>query len=147
MQPIYLNIEFWKLLLAGLGAVLLWTANNWYQRRLDYYLRKQELYSELLVHVASLYGDSKNPEVKSELNALLEHYRRAWLYASDDVVSSASRLMDELRGPSASENGARESALSELVAAMRRDLMAKWLWLPGTPRTKLSASDFRHMRV
>lgn len=161
MQPVYLNVELWRLVLAAIGGVLVWLANNWYQRRLDYFLRKQDLYSELLVRVGSLYKSPSELGVQDERARLLDQYRKSWLYASDGVVRAASQLMDTLtikdtpkdlatqvNGLSEKAlNGLREKALAELVAAMRRDLMAKWLWLPGTPRTKLSASDFRHMKV
>lgn len=139
-----------------LGAVVawVWSVYTWQksqaaQRLQMDYNRKENLYRELLRTLDCFYKGGP----QSHTGPFLEQYRLAWLYAPDNVIKILNSVASSLKvDPSEQHlppeqlrqvqvtrdvNGAR--ALSELVAAIRMDLLGT----AGRP-TKLQAGDFGH---
>ena len=138
----------------GALATWAWSVYTWYrsqsaQRNQNEYTRKEGLYRELLRTLNVFYRGG--PQTGTE--PFLEQYRLAWLYAPDNVIKILNVLADILKVDSSESvmspdqlhqaqrardvNGAQ--ALSELVIAIRKDLLST-----GGKGTKLGSADFCH---
>lgn len=138
----------------GASAAWIWSVYTWYrsqaaQRTQSEYNRKEALYRELLRTLNVFYKGGP----RTGAGPFLEQYRLAWLYAPDNVIRILNTLANTLKvDPSEQRmssdqlrhiqqardvNGAQ--ALSELVAAIRKDLMDT-----AGKQTKLAAADFGH---
>jgi hypothetical protein len=146
----------WKYVLSIFGASAVWICSvyTWYrsqaaERKQREYNRKEGLYRELLRTLIVFYKGG--PETGA--GPFLEQYRLAWLYAPDNVIRILSRLAEVLKVNSSerymspdqllqiaqSRDVGGGQILSELVAAIRKDLLES-----AGKRTKLAAVDFGH---
>jgi hypothetical protein len=118
-------------LAAAAWATISWTLNLREKRRTDEYVRKEQIYRELIVGLQALYKIN-NPDEKE---AFIRLTRLAWVYCPDEVVCQLNGCLDALTVAPAGPSPQQE-ALGKAVQAMRRDLM---------PQTTLSHRDFRHV--
>jgi hypothetical protein len=116
---------------AAAWATISWTLTLREKRRSDEYVRKEQIYKELVVGLQALYKVN-NP---GEKEAFIKQTRLAWVYCPDEVVLQLKACLDALTVPTAAPSPQQE-ALGKAVKAMRRDLM---------PQTTLSHRDFRHV--
>lgn len=117
--------------IAASWATISWNLNLREKRRTDEYVRKEQVYRDIVKELQSLYR-SDNPEEKERF---IEQTRVTWIYCPDDVVRELNASLDTLVKVPAPSDPQKE-ALGRAVAAMRKDLM---------PGTKLTGDDFRHV--
>ena len=106
---------------------------------------KYERYERLISFLRLGFGDSRASDAE-KTKAKEDYYRETylvWLYAPDSVIeainSFALAFARFVADQTWENNQASNSLASELVCAMRKDLMGEGFFLP---RTKLKASDF-----
>jgi hypothetical protein len=112
--------------LFGVGT---WILNLREKRRVDAYVRKEQVYKEIVVALQALYK-SDNTEQKARF---IETTRVTWICCPDDVVRAVNAILDALIDK---DQSSRQKALGNAVAAMRKNLM---------PETTLTGDDFRHV--
>jgi hypothetical protein len=120
---------------AGVWAATRWTLELREKRRVDEYVRKEQVYKDIVVGLQALYR-SGNPEEKDKF---IEQTRATWIYCPDDVVRALNDCLDALivaPVESSPQQKAQQKALGTAVAAMRKDLM---------PHSTLTGADFRHV--
>ena len=149
-----MTIDFLKITLPLLSAVLAWLANEWRERVREDYLRKENLYRSLLDAMQGFYEAPAVPSATYLLASgqsagkqdFLNQVRLAWLYSPDDVILTAYAFLDTVhtdRNPAASSRE-KEIALGNVVEAVRRDLFRhRYGFLR---KTKLTGAQFRHVR-
>ena len=121
--------------IAAAGAAISWTLNLREKRRVDEYIRKEQVYKDIVVALQALYR-SDNPQEKEKFIA---QTRITWVYCPDAVVRELNACLDALKDAlivSPTEPTPQQKALGRAVAAMRQDLM---------PKTTLTGDDFRHI--
>ena len=116
--------------IAASWAAISWTLNLREKRRVDEYVRKEQVYRDIVKELQSLYR-SDNPHEKEKF---IEQTRVTWIYCPDAVVRELNASLDALIEIPAPPNP-QKVALGRAVAAMRKDLM---------PETELT-DDFRHV--
>src|SRR5271157_3092824 len=101
-----------------LFGVISWNSNLREKRRVDAYVRKEQVYKEIVVALRALYK-SDNTEQKA---TFIETTRVTWICCPDDVVRAVNASLDALFDE---DQSSRQKALGNAVAVMRKDLMPK----------------------
>jgi hypothetical protein len=145
----------WKFLLGAVGAIgaWLWSVSTWsesqkLQRAQTEYLRKEQLYRELLKSMVGFYDRQAQPTGATGVSSFLELSRLAWMYAPDDVVRAIEEFLKTQMGsepsaPASPKVREGELALAKVVLALRSDLLAT----AKRPVTQLLPGDFGHYVV
>lgn len=141
IESILSSVEFWKLVVPLLGAVVAWLVNEWQKRLSQQFERKEQRYAELLRSLRGFYVGAKNAEVlKAEF---LNQLNISWMYCPDHVIRQAYAFLDTVGAGVTSTPQQKDFALGALVAAIRKDSLARTL----VRKTTLGPSDFRHLGV
>lgn len=141
LEKIVGSIEFWKIALPALGAILAWWFNERTKRLWEQYKRKEESYKNLILGLRGFYQGIDNIELKSKF---LGEVNLCWLYAPDEVIQKAYNFLDTTnvqREPISQE--AKKQAAGALVLAIRKDLLSSKL----VRDTELNSGDFKHLGV
>jgi hypothetical protein len=133
-------IETLKLAIPIVGAVLVWAVNENSKRKWEDYQRKENNYKALLSTLKGFYIATANREQKQ---AFLDQLNLCWLYCSDDVIRKAYTFLTTIHTDARKSDTEKERALSELVLAIRKDLISR----EAVRETSLTAEDFRHFTV
>jgi hypothetical protein len=137
----------WFVLTAGLllpfltfvFGVLKWRDERREQRRADDRKRREANYRELLL-AAQGFGVGADPDAADEAKQrFVDEYNLAWLYASDEVVRALNRFLHALEHGQSVDGATPEQTLADLVAAVRRDLLAG----STVETTLLAPGDYR----
>lgn len=113
--------------LPGLAGVAFgwWLQERSRRRQADFEWRVTR-YSELMVSLSAFYQGGGNSRggtgANTALQSFLGHYRRAWLYAPNDVLKAGNEFLETVRVGSLVDDTRRERAARAFVMAMRRDL-------------------------
>lgn len=131
-------LEIWAILGPFLGGLITWSLTQFSKWKWERRVRKEERYKGFLNAITGFYQGSESAKKKTEF--ILE-LRFAWLYCPDDIIRGGNRFLDTV---SANEkkptdekqpkDEEKETALGELVLALRRDMIGK---------TNLKASDYK----
>lgn len=140
-MQIFSSVEFWKLSVPLLGAVLAWFANEWRKRIADQYRRKEESYKQLLRSLKGFYASATNAdEFKAEF---LDQLNLMWLYCPDHIIKKGYAFLDTIHTEKVCSDSEKEKALGDFVAAIRGDLLSRRL----VRSTDLTGEDFRHLGI
>jgi Pyruvate/2-oxoacid:ferredoxin oxidoreductase delta subunit len=137
-------VDLLKFVVPLLGAAVAWLWNERRRRSADEYQRKEQKYSVLIEAAEGFYTHMAGVEEAKHLKeTFLLELRKCWLYCPDEVIYAANRWMDLQMVESNSTNEQRLAAVADFIATIRRDLLSR----KPVKRTRLTASDYRHMRV
>jgi len=132
------QIEFWKIPIPLLIAIIIWHLNE-KSKRLDMqYNLKVEIYGRMLETISCFYpmGD---PSLKPEF---LKQYRKLWVVANDDVINSVNEFFVVAENAKSTQDE-KQSALGDVVSKMRQDLISNRGVI--IKETKLDKYDFKHV--
>jgi hypothetical protein len=125
--------------LSGLAGVAVgwWLQERSRQQQASFEWRLAR-YEELMARLSAFYEGAPGvttPAAAAEAReSFLEHFRRAWLYAPDDVVRAGQAFLGLVSTGASVDESARRGAALAFVVAMRKDLRG---------RTGLSGDDFQ----
>ncbi len=77
---------------AAAWATISWTLNSREKRRIDEFVRKEQIYKELVVGLQALY----KVDNRDEKEAFIKQTRLAWIYCPDEVVRQLNACLDAL---------------------------------------------------
>jgi len=99
------------------------------------YVRKEEMYVELIKSLRGFYSGSPDSELKTKF---LEKLDLCWVYCPDDIIHKAYNFIHTVHISEKHSDDDREKAAQELMLAMRKDLLSRKL----TTKTELEPEDF-----
>lgn len=141
MKEIFSSVEFWKFALPLFGAIIAWFVNEWRKRVWEQYQRKEANYKELVRCLKGFYvaaGDADR--LKAEF---LDQLNQCWLYCPDEVIRKGYAFLDTVHTRQRQPDEAKEKAMGDFVASIRRDLLSRKL----IRSTALTEADFRYLKV
>ncbi len=129
-----------KIAVAVVPVVIAWAANEFSKRRSEEYLRREANYRALVLALKGFYvGGSEEDKA-----AFLEQLNLGWLYCPDDVIRKAYSFLDTVHTDAGiNDDGAKERALGDFVAAVREDLISR----EPVRETGLTGRDYRLLTV
>lgn len=141
MKEILLSVDFWKFALPLIGAVIAWFLNEWRKRLWEQYQRKEANYKELVRCIRGFYVGSEGTEkLRAEF---LDQLNQCWLYCPDEVIEKGYAFLGTVHTNGLHSDSAKEKAMGDFIAAIRKDLLSRKL----VRKTKLTGTDFRHLKV
>lgn len=133
-----------KILVPVVILLLGWLLNEYSKRQSERLKAKEERYIALLESLDGFYV-SANPETATEdKEKFLEQLRLCWMYCPDSVIRKGYNFIDHVSVGVRKSDKEKEAALGSFVVEVRKDLLGKTPWLRS--RTKLQASDYRHLK-
>ena len=132
------------ILFLGLGvSVLMWVLNDYGKQKHERRNRKEKAYHNLVEGLKGFLASTRKETVLGLRQDFVEECRLIWLFCPDVVVQKANALLRALKlynDLDIDKRVAAETAVAELMLAIREDLLGK-SWL-GWQKTKLKAGDF-----
>jgi alpha-amylase/alpha-mannosidase (GH57 family) len=80
----------------------------------------EERYSQMLKNLTGFIS----PTNKNQIDTFYEHYRLAWLYASDEVIKSINNFLNSIGGSQVSPTDA-DKASRKMIFEMRKAIKGK----------------------
>lgn len=135
-------MDFLKIFIPLVGAVVAWFANERRKRMWEEYKRKEDRYQELIMSLKGFYLSSWTPEESKEhKNHFIDQLNLCWMYCPDDVIKKAYAFIDTVHTGKKSTDQIKEKALGEFILSIRKDLISRRI-LSGT---SLKPEDFRNL--
>ncbi len=124
-------------------AVVGWLLNERSKRQWERYKRKEDRYVALLDKLKGFYVGANPATAKGDKNDFIHQLNVAWLYCPDAVIRKGYHFLECVHTGVKKSDEAKELAVGEFVACMRKDLLGKkfLFW----EQTRLEASDYRHL--
>ena len=133
-------MDYLKLIIPVLVALIAWLGNEWRKRQWEEYQRKEARYQELIMALKGFYLSSWNQdESKIMKNHFIDQLNLCWLYCPDEVILKAYAFIDMILADRTRSDEEKELTLGELILAIRKDLIGKKV----LSRTQLKPGDFR----
>jgi hypothetical protein len=137
-------VDFLKFFLPLAGAAVAWFWNERRKRIAEEYERKEAKYAALIESLQGFYiGDARTDESRKQKQRFLTELNNSWLYCPDEVIRRAYEFLAKVHTGAKYSDEEKELAVGELVLAIRKDLLGRKRVLS----TKLTAADFRHLKV
>jgi hypothetical protein len=138
------TLDFLKFFLPLAGAAFAWFWNERSRRISDEYERKEQKYAVLIECLQGFYSHVSGGQRGRELKAqFLSELNKCWLYCPDEVIGKAYAFLEKVHTDGQYPDEMKERAVGELILAIRIDLLSR----KPVRKTKLSPSDFKHLRV
>ena len=119
-------MDYLKLLIPLVVALLAWLGNEWRKRQWEEYKRKEERYQELIKALKGFHLSSWSPdESKTMKNHFIDQINLCWMYCPDEVILKAYAFINTVHTSRTCSNEEKELALGELILAIRKDLISK----------------------
>ena len=135
-------MDFLKIFIPLIGAVIAWFANERRKRMWEEYKRKEDRYQELITSLKGFYLSSWTPEEsKTHKNHFIDQLNLCWMYCPDDVIKKVYAFIDTVHTGQKSTDEAKERALGELILSIRKDLIGRKI----LSNTSLKPEDFRNL--
>jgi len=134
------SVDFWKIVVPVLAAMLVWALNETSKRRGEEYKRREESYKELIRTSRGFYVSSAKSDLKT---AFLDQLNLCWLYSPDEVIQKAYAFLHLVSTGVQSSDSEKELAMGDLFAAIRKDVLRRKI----VRSTALGAADFKHLRT
>jgi hypothetical protein len=112
------------------GVALGWFLQEWSRRRQGSFEWREAHYGALMAALSAFYerpvtpGRSR-PGTFEAREAFLEQYRRAWLFAPDEVLDAADEFLEAVRTDASVDEATRGRRAKAFVIAKRKDLRGK----------------------
>lgn len=132
------SVDFWKIVFPVILVVVPWYLNEQSKLSWEQYKRKEENYKELIVSLKGFYVSNFDFELRQKF---IEQLNVSWLYASDDVILTAYHFVSTVHTGNKYSDEERERAVSDLVLAIRKDLLSKKI----IKNTTLTPENFKHL--
>jgi len=133
------SIDFWKIVVPLLIAIIAWSFNERSKLRWEQYKRKEESYRKLLESARGFYASTANADLRRNF---LDELNMCWLYAPDYVIKKGYIFLSTVHKGSGKSDTEQELAFGNFIVAIRRDLLSGEL----VNKTNLRAEDFRHLK-
>ena len=133
------DIDFWKIVVPLLGAVLAWYVNERSKRAWQEYEKKEKNYQELIKALKGFYASWPDSERKTLKNQFIDQMNLCWLYSPDEVIQAGYKFLATVHTDQKRTDAEKEAALGTFILEIRRDLLKRRI----SKRTTLSPSDFR----
>ncbi|MEX0739050.1 MAG: hypothetical protein WD071_06895 [Pseudohongiella sp.] len=133
-------MDYLKLLIPLVVALLAWLGNEWRKRQWEEYQRKEVRYQELIKALKGFYLSAWSPdESKIMKNHFIDQLNLCWMYCPDEIIFKAYAFIDTAHTSGTCSDEEKELALGELILAIRKDLISKKV----LSNTQLKSEDFR----
>lgn len=133
-------MDYLKIIIPLLGAVIAWFANEWRKRRWEEYQRKEDRYQELIKALRGFHVSTVSAEESKALkNNFIDQLNLCWMYCPDEVIYKAYGFIDSVHTDQKSSDEEKQRALGELILAIRKDLIGNKV----LSKTALTPGDFR----
>jgi Pyruvate/2-oxoacid:ferredoxin oxidoreductase delta subunit len=147
LKNILSSVEFWTVVVPVATVVLGWYLNERSKRAherntlaWEQYKRKEVHYKELLRTSTGFYVATHNTELKNEF---LEQLKLCWLYAPDEVITTAYDFLETVHTGAQKTETEKEHAFGAFVAAIRKDLLSPAI----VKERKLGGDNFKHLKA
>lgn len=124
------DVDFWKILIPAISAIIAWRLNEKSKRLHEEFIRKEKRYRNLL---NALEGFGSKSENKQELREkFLKELKLAWLYCPDEIIHSIHKFLERTTNDGS-------LAVKKIIFSMRKDLLSRKI----VKRTRLKADDYK----
>ncbi len=147
LNKVLSSVDFWTVLAPVATVVLGWFLNERSKRAhernvlvWEQYKRKEVNYKELLRTSKGFYVATDDTKLKNEF---LEQLKLCWLYAPDEVITTAYNFIETVHTNSQKTDEERERAFGVFVAAMRKDILSTAF----LKKSNLGSNNFKHLKA